>query len=141
MTQANGGAGLVVVLATRSGRAIHVHLDVLVADLDLDRVIHDRIDEDGGERSVASALRIERGDADESVNAALCLEISERVLAAKLERGGLDARFLALQAVEKFDPEALLLPPAAVHAQEHLRPVLRFRSSRTGVDGHDRIPV
>jgi hypothetical protein len=51
-----------------------------------------------------------------------------------LERRRLDAGLLARALLEELDLEAVLLGPAHVKAQQHLRPVLRFRSARPRVD-------
>ena len=41
--------------------------------------------------------------------------------------------------IEHRGAKALALSPAQVHAQQHLRPVLRFGAARAGLDGHDGI--
>ncbi len=50
------------------------------------------------------------------------------------ERRALDARLITWQEVGGLDGEAVAFRPAAVHAQEHLRPVLRLRSARARVE-------
>ena len=52
-----------------------------------------------------------------------------RVLSANLEHGALDPRLFALALVEHHDFKPATLGPPHVHAHEHLRPVLRFRST------------
>ena len=41
--------------------------------------------------------------------------------------------------VQRFHLKLFALRPSHVHAQEHLRPILRFGSSRSGMDGDNRI--
>ena len=68
--QAHRRVGLVDVLAAGARGAVGVGAQVGRVDVDLDRVVHLRIDEDTGERSVAARVRVERGAlADQAVDA------------------------------------------------------------------------
>jgi hypothetical protein len=78
-------------------------------------------------------------DAHQAVHAALGAQVAVRVLAAHLERGGLDPRLLALLLVEELHVEAVALAPAVVHAEEHLGPVLAFGAAGAGVHGHQGV--
>ena len=49
------------------------------------------------------------------------------------DRGGFDPRFLARALVHQFDLVAVRFGPAAVHAVQHLRPVLAFGAAGAGV--------
>src|SRR5439155_8572152 len=69
---------------------------------------------------------------------ALGLEVAVGVLAVDLDRGVLDPRFLAGLEVEEARGVAVALRPAQVHAQQHLRPVLRLGPARSGVDRDQR---
>src|SRR6476620_6804144 len=80
-----------------------IHFDVLVADLDVDFLVHDRIDKHRREARVPPRLGIERRNPNEPVDAGLRTKESIRVLAADLEHGALDARLLALAHVEDLD--------------------------------------
>ena len=55
------------------------------------------------------------------------------VVAGDLDGGGLDAGFFALRLLEILDLEAVLLGPARVHAQQHLRPVLALGAAGAGM--------
>ena len=44
-----------------------------------------------------------------------------------------------VQIVQGLDLEAVALPPAAVHAQQHLGPVLGLGAARTGMEGENGI--
>src|SRR5215210_7847287 len=57
--------GLVDVLSSGSRRPVRVYLEVLLVDLDLDRVAHDRGDRDRREASVSPSASVERADPDQ----------------------------------------------------------------------------
>ena len=61
------------------------------------------------------------------------------VLAGKEEGDALEARFLAGLVVDDLRFEPFLLRPAKVHAQKHLRPVLRLRPSRARVNDEEGV--
>jgi hypothetical protein len=138
---ADRGVRLVDVLPPRTGRAERVHAKVVVADLDLDVVVHDRIDEHARERGMPTRLRVEGGDSHQTVNALLRLQVAVSRLALDLERRAFDAGFLPRLHVEHVHLEAVPLRPARVHAREHLGPILRLRAARAGVDREQRIAV
>ena len=98
----------------RGAEGIDAH--VLDFDVDLDFVVHLRVDEDGGERGVAPRVGIERRDAHQAVHADLALQQAVRVFAVDFERHRLDARAFALQPVGNHRREALAFGPAQVHA-------------------------
>ena len=77
--------------------------------------------------------------ANKAVHAPLAAQVTIGVGAGNLDRGALDAGLFALHHIEDIGGEAAALRPAEVHAQEHLRPVLRFRPARTGVDREDGV--
>ena len=72
------------------------------------------------------------------MDAALGGEITEGKLAFHLDRRRLDPRLVAFLDVHDLPLEAVVLAPAFVHAQEHLRPVARFRAASAAVDGDER---
>ncbi len=82
-------------LAARAGGAVGVDLQVVVVDLDLAGVLHDRRDLDPGEARLAAVGGVERREAHQPVHAALGGEEAVGVLAADAEGRRLDARFLA----------------------------------------------
>ncbi len=55
------------------------------------------------------------------------------------EGDALDARLVAFARFVQFDREHAGLCPTQVHAQEHLRPVLTLRATRSRVDAHDGV--
>ncbi len=139
--EADRGARLVDVLTARARRAEDVHPDVLVADLDVDLVVDDRIHEHRREARVPPSLRVERRDAHEPVHADLGLQKPERVRTFDLEHGALDARLFAVAHVEDVDGVALSLGPPRVHPHEHRRPVLRLGPAGARADLELRVAV
>ena len=73
------------------------------------------------------------------MHAALGLEEAVGVLALDRDRGGLEAGFLARARLDELGLEAAVVGPAEVHAQQHLRPVLRVGTARAGVHRHDGV--
>ena len=126
-------------LAARARGAEDVHLDVFVAEVDLDGVVDVGIDEHRGERGVPPRLRVVGRDPHQPVDALLRLQIAVGVLALDLDRDRLDARLFARQQVEHRDLEAVPLRPADVHAHQHLGPVLRLGAAGAGMDGQERV--
>ena len=137
--QTHGGRGLVDLLAARTGRAVHVHLDVLVAQLDLAVLGDLGHDLHGGERRVAAAGGVKRADAHETVDAVLALEKAVGVLALDHDGRALDAGLVAVEIVHELDGVAVALGPHVVHTVEHARPVLRLGAACAGVEGEDGV--
>src|SRR2546421_11080780 len=94
MRDANSRVGRVDVLPARARRAIRVHAQVLLVDLDLYLLVNLRRDEERRERSLARA-RAERRGANEAVHARLRRQQAVCVLALDAERRALDAGLLS----------------------------------------------
>ena len=88
---------------------------------------------------MAARVRVKGRDAHEAVHALLRLQIAVGVVAVDKERRTLDARLVAGQKVRRDDGKAVALRPPAVHAQKHLRPVLRLCAARPRVQREDRV--
>ena len=128
------------VLTAGAAGAVRIDLEILRADLDLVGVVFDlRHHITRCERRVTTTRGVERRDPDEPMHALLCLQVAVGVEACDLQRDTLHAGFVAGQIVEHLDFVAPLLRPAAVHAQQHLRPVLRLGAARTWMQLKDRI--
>src|ERR1043165_3053548 len=138
---AHRGVGDVDVLPARAAGAVRVDAEVLVVDLDVDLLVDVGIDVHRRERGVAPLGRVVRRDAHEAMHAVLRLEIAVDVLAAHDDRRALDARLVTRLHLDELRRPAAALEEAQVHAQEHLRPVLRLRTARAGVDGDDGVAV
>src|SRR5665648_303129 len=138
MRDAHGGAGLVHVLPAGAARAVGVDAQVVVVDLDVGVVAHQRRGVDGDEARVPAVGGVERAHTDQAMHAPLRLQQPVDVLALDGERGALEAGFVAFLRVVHLDLEGAALEPAQVHAQQHLGPVLRLGAAGAGMDGHDR---
>ncbi len=103
-------------------------------DLDVDGFVDLGIDEDAGKGGVAAGIGIEGRLAHQAVHAGFRAQVAVGIVAADLERCGLDAGDLALGFLQDLDPETLVVAVLQVHALEHLRPVLRLGAARAGLD-------
>ena len=84
-------------------------------------------------------IGIEWRDAHETMHAFFRLQIPVGVVPVDEERRTLDARLIAGQQICRDDGKAVALRPPAVHAQKHLRPVLRLRAACARVQRENRI--
>ena len=77
---------------------------------------------------------IEGGFPDQAVHAGLGAQPAEGMVAGDVHGRALDAGDLAGRGFDHLGVEAAPLPPAQVHAQEHLRPVLCLGAAGPGLD-------
>ena len=75
------------------------------------------------------------------MHAAFALQAAVGPSAVNREGHALETRLLALGLVEDFGLVAGAIGPAQVHAQQHLGPILRFGTARSGMDRYDRRPL
>ncbi len=136
---AHGGVGDVDVLAAGTARAVGVDAEVLVGDLDLDVLVDLRRHVHRRERRVPALCGIERRDPDQAMHTHLALQVPVGMIADDVERRALQTRLLAVLPVDQLRFPAAALHEAHVHAQEHLGPVLRFRSAGAGMDREPRV--
>ena len=73
------------------------------------------------------------------MHAALGLQIAESVIAGNHDHRAFDSGLVIAQHVHDVGFKAVPLAPAQIHAQEHLRPILRLRAARARVDGKNRV--
>ena len=85
--------------------------------------------------------RIERRNADQTVDPDFGIQQAVGVQAVHFKRDGLDACPVAVEFIGDHGLEALTLGPAEVHAHQHFGPVLRFGTAGTGVDGDDGVEL
>jgi hypothetical protein len=133
MRDAHGRIGRVDVLAAGARRTVGVDAAVALVDLDVDRVVDDRIDPDRRERGVTARIAVIGRDADEAVHARFGLQPAIGIVTLDEERRGLDARFFAVMDFQELHLVARTLGPAGIHAQKHVRPVLAFRAAGAGM--------
>ena len=123
-------------LATGTRGTVGVDPQLLVLDLDLDLVVDLRVDVDGGKGCVPAAGGVEWADPHQPVHTAFSLEIAVGVLPADRKGGALDSRLFTLEAIQQLRRKSVLLGPAQVHAEQHLRPILRLRATGSRVNRH-----
>ena len=136
---ADGGRGFVDMLSARAARAVVVDAHVVHVDVDLDGVVDLGHDVARGERCVPPRLRVKRGDADETMHAFFGFQKAIGVVPLDEKARGFDARLVARLEVGGLNGKSVPLRPAPVHAQEHLRPVLRLGAARTRVEREDGV--
>src|SRR5947208_5981705 len=100
MRDADGGVGDVDVLAAGTARSVSVDAEVFVFYLNVDILRQLRPGMKRRERRVTARRLIERGDADEPMDARLRREQAVRVLAGDRERHALEARLFARLVVD-----------------------------------------
>src|ERR1019366_2766555 len=110
---AHGGLGLIDVLAARAARPHDVDAEILLVDVELDGLVDVWIDEDAGERSMASRLRVERRDAHQAMHAVFRAQVAVSPLAGDAEGNALDTRFVPRLQVE--DLALVAAPYAPTH--------------------------
>ena len=124
MPHAHAGFDFVDVLPAVASAAEGVPFDVGGIDLDVDGVVHERIDKDAAEGGLPLALGIERRNAHEPVHARFGLEIAVGVVALELDGSALDSGFVALLIFGNGHLVAVALAPAEVHTHQHRGPVV-----------------
>ena len=127
-------------LAAGAARPVRVDPKVALVDLHLFALGQERCDHHLGERRVPAVRRVERGEANEPVDAALGLEEPICVLAADERRRRLEPRLLAGARLDELRLEPTVDGPAQVHPQQHLGPVLRVGAARARRDRDDGVP-
>ncbi len=137
--QTDGRGGLVDLLSAGARGAVDLHLDILVAQLDLAVVGDLGHDLDRGEGGVAASGGVERGDAHQTVDAVLALEEAVGVLALDHDGRALQPGLVAVEIVHQLDLVAVALGPHIIHAVEHRGPVLRLGAAGTGVEGQNGV--
>ena len=133
--------GGVHVLAALPAGAVGVHTDFVRLDLNLDRLIDFRTDEDRSEGGVPPLIGVERRNSHQAMHPALPVQQSVGIVPFHGEGRGFHPRFLPGLIIVQRELEAPLFRPAPVHAQQHVRPVLRFRAPGAGVDGDNGVQV
>ena len=80
MRQAHGGARLINFLPAGAAGAVDVHLDVRRVNFHFDGIVDFRHDFQRGERGMAAAGSIKRGNAHQTMDAVFALEETVRIL-------------------------------------------------------------
>ena len=88
---------------------------------------------------LAPVLGVERGDPHQPVHTALRRQQAEGIAALDEERGRQQTGLLPRCGLFHLDLEPAAFGPARVHAQKHLGPILRVRTTGARVQFHDRV--
>ena len=113
-------------LTARTRCAVGVDTQIGGVDFDFDGIVDFGIDEHGGKRGVAFVVRIKRRVTHEAVNAGFRAQEAVGVFAFQTDGGAVDACDFAVVFFEDVDFEAFTLGVAAVHAEQHTRPIFGF---------------
>src|SRR5205085_12509916 len=94
---------------------------------------------DAGEGGVAAFVCVEWRNPDQSMDAALGLEIAVSVLAADQQRDRFDSDFFAGLNIDNLRFETASLNPALIHAKQHVGPIARFGAASPGMNCDERV--
>ena len=126
----HGGVGFVNVLTAGTGCTVGIDAQVGRVDFDFDGIVDFRVHKHGRERRMAFVVRVKRRVAHQAVNAGFGAQQAVGVFAFHADGGAVDARDFAVVFFKDFDFEAFALGVAAVHAEQHARPVFGFGTAR-----------
>ena len=139
MGNADSGISGIHVLAAFASGAVCVHANFFGLNFHLDRFINFRRHEHAGKRSMATLGLIERRDTHQAVHANFADQQPISVIAGDGKGCRLQPCLLGCLIFVQVSLKALTFCPAQVHAQQHLRPVLRFSSACARMDGDDGV--
>ena len=137
--EAHGRFHLVDVLATCAARAHGLRLHIGGIEVDLDRIIHHGVNRNAGKAGVAAGVGIIGRNAHQPMHARLRLQPAESIAALDLDGGGFDASLFAIRHIHQLDLETAPLTPAAIHAKQHVGPILAFGAARPRMHLQERI--
>ena len=121
-------------LSAGTRRSIGVDAQILGIDILVRAFLKHRINADRAKTRVPSRVRVEGRDAHKTMHAVFLPEPAVSVRTAHFQHERLDARLLAVAYAQRLGFKVAPFAPARVHAQQHLRPILRFGSPRTCVE-------
>ena len=139
--QTDSRRSLVDVLAAGTGRTVHLHLDVLGADVHLDGVVQLGHHFQRSKAGLAAGVGVKGRHAHQAVHAVLALEQAVGVGTLDHHGSALQAGFVAVLIVQHLHGHAVGHGPLVVHAVQHLGPVLCFGAAGTGVERQDGVAV
>lgn len=112
---------------------------VAFVDFDLYVIGQDRQNLDATKSGLTTLLGIRRADAHKTMHALLALEHAVGIMPAHGEGRTVETDGLAGRGIVDGDFPVFALGVARVHAEEHLGPVLGFKTALTGVDRYDTV--
>ena len=128
-------------LAAGTRGAVHLHLDILGADVHLNGVVQLGHNLQRSKAGLAAGVGVKGRDTHQTVHAVLALEQAVGVGALDHHRSALQAGFVAVLIVQHLHGHAVCLCPLVVHAVEHLGPVLCLGAAGACVEGQDGVAV
>ncbi len=135
ITQTDTGFNLIHILTTGTTRTESIPGELGRIYIHLDGIIHQRSNKDTGKTGHSLALSIERRYTHQTVHTVLALQIAISVLAALDGHGhALDTSLITFLHIGDGYLVAMSLSPAHIHTHQHLRPILTFRTTGTGID-------
>ncbi len=139
MSDTNGGADFVYVLAASTAGTVKIDFQIVVFDFDIQTIVEFGDAVNGGEAGMASFVRIERADTHQPMHAHLAGEFAIDERAGDFEGDGADAGFLAGGDIELSVFEFVFVEEPCVHSQQHICPVAAFGSACAGVDAEKAV--
>ena len=103
-------------------RGINLNLNIVI---DLRRHIHRR------KRRMTTIARIKRRLAHQPVHTNLRAQPAKGIFATYLHRRTLNTSYITSRALHQLRLKTLIVRPAQIHTQQHLRPILRLSATRT----------
>ena len=130
--QTDSGRSLVDVLAACTGGAVHLHLDILGADVHLNGVVQLGHDFQRSKAGLAAGVGIKGRNTHQAVHAVLTLEQAVGVGALHHHGSAFHTGLVAVLVIQHFHGHAVGSGPLVVHAVQHLGPVLCLGAAGTG---------
>ncbi len=135
----NGGLDFVHVLPAGAPGSKRIDPQVFVVDHHLHIVFEFGVDKHRREGRMPSFVGVERGDPHKAMHAGFGFEIAVGIGPADGQRGALNAGLIPREQIQRLYLKSLLFGPSHIHAQQHLRPVLRLGSAGSGMDREDGV--
>jgi len=129
------------VLAACTGGTVHLHLNVLGADIHLNGVVQLRHHFQRSKAGLTAGVGIKGRHAHQTVHTVLALEQAVGVGTLHHHGGALHAGFIAVLIIQNLHGHAVVGSPLIVHAVQHFGPVLCLGAAGTGMEGQDGVAV
>src|SRR6056297_3144423 len=112
MSDADGRIRLVDMLSTRATGTEGINLDILIIDIDFNRVVNFRKHKDGTERGVPAIVGVVRGQPNETMDSAFRLQVAVGVVPLDRQGCTLQAGIVSRLVVCKFNLEPFVFTVA-----------------------------
>ena len=129
IAQPHAGLHLIYVLSARTAGTESIPRDARLFDVHLNRIVHQRSDENGCERSHTLALSIIGRYAHQTVDTVLAFQIAVGIIARYFNGTGLDSGLIAFLQVGNSCLISVCFGISQIHTHQHARPVLALRAA------------